>query len=384
MIYEEFFNAINNILSVSEEVDRQATIRGENYNIFNIMQITTNEVLLHSSIIKDLLDPNGLHGLGIKPLKIFLELLNLHFNDDDLFNAEVVKEYHISNITEDYSHGGNIDILMKINDYYLCIENKIYAGDQPKQLLRYKNFIKRHKHTLIYLTLDGHEASPDSACGLQSDRDYRCMSYGVEIYKWLYDILILSIDRPLVRETIQQYKRVIQQLTNQNMTNGDNQSLFIKMDKYPSVVREIVNCQWSYRLHLVETYILKPLKEHFENQGFMWYEDDSFRDQSKETGFAIYLPEWEKKICIEFEKYNFVSGYFGVWDPKSRGSEESPLLGDNKTSAWPYGWEYLKYRNWDVNIVEDIISGQVCQYIIDIFENIYRKIKDNIEKYPMN
>lgn len=95
MKYEQFFGTINYLLSIAKEKDRQALIRGENYNVFDIIGLTTNEVKLHSSFIADLLNPNGLHGLGIKPLKHFFEILKLQLTDEDLLSAEVIKEYHI-------------------------------------------------------------------------------------------------------------------------------------------------------------------------------------------------------------------------------------------------------------------------------------------------
>ncbi|MDE6006930.1 MAG: PD-(D/E)XK nuclease family protein [Muribaculaceae bacterium] len=112
MNYEEFLGAIDYLLSIAKEKDQQALIRGENYNVFDIIGLTTNEVKLHSSFIADLLNPRGLHGLGIKPLKHFLDILNLQMNDEDLSDAEVIKEYHIGNISDDYTWGGNIDILI--------------------------------------------------------------------------------------------------------------------------------------------------------------------------------------------------------------------------------------------------------------------------------
>ena len=385
MNYEQFFGRINYLLSIAKEKERQALIRGENYNVFDIIGLTTNEVKLHSSFIADLLNPNGLHGLGIKPLRHFSDILRLQLTDEDLLSAEVIKEYHISNISDDYTFGGDIDILIKIKDYFLAIENKINAIDQPKQLLRYKNFIKRNPHTLLYLTLDGHEPSEDSSCDLKPKTDYQCISYGVEIQKWLQEILVLSINRPLVRETIQQYLKVIRKLTHQDMEEINRTELFKAMDKNPDVVREITNSQWYYRKHLVENYIIKPLKEYFKGKGFEWYQDDNFKDQAKESGFGIFLPEWVKMICIEFDKYDYSSGFYGVWDPKKRGSEVSLLLGNKKTDSWPYGWKYLsKYSSWNISVAEDIISGKVYNYVIEIFENLYKQISEKPELYPMN
>lgn len=90
-------------------------------------------------------------------------------------------------------------------------------------------------------------------------------------------------------------------------------------------------------------------------------------------------------ICIEFEKYDYVSGYYGVWDPKNRGIELPLLLGNKKTSAWPCGWKYLsKYPSWNISVAEDIISGKVYHYVIEKFENLYKQISEKPELDLMN
>lgn len=146
-----------------------------------------------------------------------------------------------------------------------------------------------------------------------------------------------------------------------------------------------MNSEWEYSLHLVKDYLIPPLKEYFAGRGFRWYEDDDFYSQAKESGVGIYLPGWEKKICIEFDKQDYKSGYYGVWDPKHRGNDAQPILGNEKTQAWPSGWEYLgKYNTWNISIAEDIISGKVTEFIIDKFEKLYNIIIENPNRYPMH
>lgn len=383
--YEIFFNLLKGILSVIHEKEIQASVRGENYNVFEIIGISTSEVGLHSSILCDLLNPNGLHGLGIKPLKAFCNIINVQIPDEELPGANVVKEYHIGSISNDYCQGGNIDILIELKSHTIVIENKIYAGDQKKQLLRYKNHIKHKPHTLLYLTLDGKEPSDESTGGgIKNNKDFFCISYAADIDKWLQEVLSMSISRPLLRETIQQYIRVIHKLTNKEMEQTDNTELFEAMDKYPEVVQELVSKQWYYRLHLVDKYIITPIKQHFESMGFLWYEDSNTRTQSKYAGFCIYRPDWVKMIAIEFDKYDFRDGYYGVWDPKGRGSNVAPLFGTEKTQAWPYGWKYMEYRNWDISTAKDIISGKVAEYVIEVFDELHKRIIENPAEYPMS
>ncbi len=383
MNYDKFFTSINYLLSISNEKDRQASIRGENYNIFEIIGLTTDEVKLHSSFIADLLSPQGLHGLGVKPLKRFVELLQLQFSPEDLSKAEIIKEYHIGTISEDYNWGGNIDILIKIKDFVLAIENKINAGDQPKQLFRYYSFIKSKPHTLLYLTLDGHDASKSSSCGLKSNVDYKCISYGIDIYKWLNEILMLSISRPLVRETVQQYLNVIRKLTKQDMEEVDRTELFKAMDKNPNVVREIVDTQWAYRQYLVDTYIIEPLKDYFKAKGFVWYENENFQNQSSGASFGIYLPGWKRIICIAFEKQNYGDGFSGIWNTQK--VDDASFLSGNINFHMALQRESMdKYKSWNISIAEDIISGKVYRCVVEIFEDWHKRICENPELYQMN
>ena len=59
--------------------------------------------------------------------------------------------------------GGRVDIVL--DDHKGCgviIENKVDAGDQENQLLRYDNYAKKYfkkDYRLLYLTLDGHKPS---------------------------------------------------------------------------------------------------------------------------------------------------------------------------------------------------------------------------------
>ena len=99
----------------------------------------------------------------------------------------------------------------------IIIENKIFAGDQQNQLLRYYNFDKQG--ILLYLTLNGNEPSEWSTNNeIQNNKDFHCISYKVFITNWLEKCIVLSKDKPKVSETIFQYLHIIKSLTNQPET----------------------------------------------------------------------------------------------------------------------------------------------------------------------
>ena len=196
--------------------------RGELFNVFNILNLSTNETRTHSAFLAELLRPDGSHGMQDTFLKLFLEsVTSLQDFDFKTEKAKVAVEYSVGLINEDATEGGRLDILITSENKAIIIENKIYAEDQKNQLVRYDNFAKRYKeHKLLYLTLFGSDASGYST-GNQDDLDYTSIGYNDEILKWLDLCVKESVRRPKVRETIEQYIHLIKQLTYQDMDNNE-------------------------------------------------------------------------------------------------------------------------------------------------------------------
>lgn len=215
---EKLLNEIGKLVVAQNERTKERYSHGELFNVFNILGLESKEVRLHSSLLAELLKPNGMCGVGNAFQKAFLAILGLPENY--IVDGRVSVEISIGTTTD--TEGGRIDIIMEDGNHAIIIENKIYAQDQPAQLLRYTNFARDnypHGYRLLYLTLDGKEASDDSA----QECPYQCISYKNEISKWLAECARISFDRPLVRETIRQYINSIKQLTNQSMgTLEDN------------------------------------------------------------------------------------------------------------------------------------------------------------------
>ena len=143
--------------------------------------------------------------------------------------ASVGVEKYIGRQTD--SEGGRIDIYLTDGKHSISIENKIYAGDQHHQMLRYWNYGMSQKgndteksFVLIYLTLDGCSPSKESLGEDLKENDIVCLSYKSDIRGWLDRCVELASRTPLVRETINQYISTIGILTNNVMEN--NKDLF--------------------------------------------------------------------------------------------------------------------------------------------------------------
>jgi len=217
---------VENSVKKYREIEK---IKGENFNLFNILDRRTDEVKTHSAIIGELLNPKGSHYLDKTFLILFIEMLNRKKRTDNIWekaitpkieeirNASVECEKSIGKVRD--NTGGRLDLIISNDIFQICIENKIYAEEQDSQLERYKNFLERFpksNNILIYLTLNGDESKTSK---LVSGSDYYTLSYKYDILEWLEKCFKETVDIPILRESIKQYIILIRSLTNQITTN---------------------------------------------------------------------------------------------------------------------------------------------------------------------
>ncbi|BDB52251.1 PD-(D/E)XK nuclease family protein [Flavobacterium ammonificans] len=218
---------LQNATIIQNKYNDLAEYSGENYNIFDILGVCSNE-LSHSSILTNLLDAKGKHGQKDVFLKLFLEQINNRFKEEphsyyDYFkkfntsNSTAKKEIHLGGVNFETVEGGRVDIVITSEQENIIIENKIYAGDQDQQLLRYNNYYRNQP--IIYLTLEGKEPTGGSKGGLILNQDFICCSYQIDIKEWLEKCIKEMTNKPFIRETLNQYLILIQQLTNQSNNN---------------------------------------------------------------------------------------------------------------------------------------------------------------------
>ena len=180
--------------------ERHEAGRRETFNVFSVLRSEHDEVNLHSRFLAALLDYRKSHDGPRENLADFLRSVDVR--DFEQNHATVERE------------SGNIDILIRdrASKQAVVIENKIWAGDQPRQLQRYAEQLKEEGHDaphLLYLTLDGRDPSEDSA----GDLKYDCISYKEHISRWLGRCQKRAYDEPALRESVAQYARLIGKLT---------------------------------------------------------------------------------------------------------------------------------------------------------------------------
>ena len=206
--YKNFLEDLGNKL-------KNDSFSNSSFNIFQILGIEAREVLA-CRFIGWLLEPNVNHGLGRKPVKLFLEhVLGVEDNIDN--NISVTLEDHIDN-------DRRVDIVIENGDYIYPIEVKIWAGDQDKQLNDYYNYYFKDKNykgkKIYYLTPMGWEPSEKSKAELSGD-EYRCISFKKQISNWLEKIVVDTGINDEIKSIVKQYIGVIENMCKEsNLENS--------------------------------------------------------------------------------------------------------------------------------------------------------------------
>lgn len=206
----------------------------DNFNMFTILRKESDEVYLHSRFLSALLDPNGPHRLGTIFLDLFLKRLESRFVYD-----EKSLEVYPNNLNRSEYKEIDICFIDRITKKAVMVENKIYHEDtnheDKGQLENYYGRLieedKIHEDGIevYYLTLDGHEPSEDS---VKLSGKYpklqdkvKCISYSVEILEWLRTIVKECYNKPSLRESIIQYIKIVENMTNNDISIDERKEI---------------------------------------------------------------------------------------------------------------------------------------------------------------
>jgi hypothetical protein len=406
-------NLLKQVGFLLNSYNKLAKITGENFNIFSVMGMESNEVKTHSAIIGHLLDPNGSHGLDNIPLELFIKQIipnsaekepseeeNLILNrfNLDIKSCQVKIEEHVGKISDDYSEGGRIDVVVKDNvNGAIIIENKIYAEEQKKQLVRYSKAYPNAP--IIFLTLDGHDSTStndintvidvESNKKLEINKDYFLMSYEKDILEWLENCLKEAVKFPMLREVLQQYIYLIKKLTHQT-TNAKMKKEITTLikDNYLEST-EIYNNFINVKLNILADFwdeLAESVKTKIDNS--KWEVKINNKFFTGNFNFLL-IHEKGKESIYFYYKYNigmssnFVTFHGIVLNPKLlakyKGSDickELNLAGNPGKTSVIYNTTKLYNLN-DDNIIAELLSETSKKKIID---NYSEKIKDFISE----
>ena len=379
-IIQRFFQEVENICTHEQALQEERNRKGENYNLFSILSIERYE-LKHSALIANLLDPEGSHGCGDAFLRAFFEIaLKGTAYPFESSSPDSCTEHYTGPIAGDT--GGRIDILVesKSSHYGLIIENKIYAGDQDKQLTRYDNYGKEtfgaDGYLLVYLTLYGYDASKESTATKSAEEvGYLRLSYAEDILRWLEQCARLAYDKPLVRESLNQYIRTIKQLTYQDM----NQEKIIDLAvDHPEVVATLSSKRDAIAQGIREKYIFAELRKYADQKGLQ-FDDTEITNPQGEPNIRFRKEGWDGSIIISADSENKKSNYgwwMNLWigiDSKEAGAKKLACL-EKQSPEYPMGWEYLTTPNWysaeNFPAMKESVAKEIINKLDEIIEEL--------------
>jgi hypothetical protein len=353
--------------------DEIAKLTGENFNIFTILDLSADE-LSHSRILAALLNPNGTHGKADTFLKLFLKRVNMDTNEN-LAKTRILREHSIG----DY---GRIDILIKHEKFIIVIENKIYAEDQPGQLLRYYKYLEKEKGNtekriaLIYLTRDGVDASRESTG--EKEFEYTRLSYRDDIIEWLEDCKKNSVDTPLLRETITQYINLLKRLTGQARSKQMAEDIVKIMANNVEGAFDIAGNLPALKKYIISKKLIPELKRIANERRWELTEtlDAAFKERYK--GFLFENPAWKYfSIKFEFQDKDFQNGIYGFVRKNKKETIPGELQSYLDTIKEKIGsWTFAKtYASWD-----KMSFANIAQTPVNSDNIIIRDIDDKIEE----
>ena len=394
-----FLEKLDVIRKKYEDIEAQK----DQFNVFSAMFDTSDEVYLHSQFIYSLLSFKT--GNEYYYLNTFLKTLDSKFQykQDSL---EIHKQLH------------DIDILLidKTTKNAVIVENKIYASDSNHtdegQLEKYYRIVIEDEKIpetnieVFYLSLDGHEPSPESVSTCkkypQLCEKVQCISYPNEIKSWLQGCMQFVYNKPFQRETILQYIKLIDDMTNNvdieerieiKKLIGESKS---NLESAKLLIDNVNHLHW----HTIADF-WNGLADALEKQGYEVTQrpmDENFTEivhgsNRKQKNAALVIGiKAAHPFIIRIEEYNDEWFYFGVEKDKKTSKQyvqafkelvtnDSCYEDDENWHIWRYPSvnENEKFNSWDIHVdatfklIDDNYRQHITSIIID---DIDRFIKD--------
>lgn len=321
----------------------------------------------------------------------------LDFSIDE--HVRIEREYYIGRVDNENDEGGSVDIaLIDYQNNVIFIENKIWSNDQKHQLKRYHKYgVNLKNFYLFYLNLFGSAPSKESieskskSKKLISGKDYWIISYREDIKNWLVEAHRLTVELPILRETILQYLNIIKLLTGQTRSNKmKNEILKHMQQKLESsflIARNIEDLKAS---------LINSLKKQFEQDPDLIKE--SFKVEMTHVMNVPYFTfnfkktDWEKiSINFEFQKAGYETLRFGIIGgtfKKDNLDSLGPIERDSIFNAvkdrglrksktiWISYCNYPDYPNWGNNpeVWKKIQNGSLKEHmksnVLDIAQRL--------------
>ena len=352
----DFLEDINAIASREKEI---SNAKGENFNVFKLCGVYHYENA-HSDIIAEFLNPKGSHGCGSDFFQAFCKITGLDFFKYG--NAEIIREH--------WTDEGRPDILIRAGKNKIVIENKIYAKEQEDQLQRYRDWLNKNSGDkenapLLFLTLNGRQSSDEKVHG-----QYTPMSYKEHIVPWLTECIRIAAEKPFVRESLLQYKGLVEELVEGGTMKIDADLSKAIQNDFKSAIQvrdyvDAVKAEWLYDFVLSkfaeENGILKDTGIKFEILGG---EGKAGLIAKHDVFFSFTRENQDQKTTVmyAFNSYGFKNPRREVTITGKDGLETKTT----STKECPHNWNDGFFGEITPKTTRDIASKAIERIITDL------------------
>jgi len=364
---KEFFDRIEQFRKERNE----QKLRGLNdYNPLTTVLRHHDEVRLHSRMIGSLLDTQGDHYQGDLFLREFLRELNLQEFFNSLDKVRVNVEYK------------DIDLYLTDDEKHIIIENKIWAEDQPCQVIRYINYIVNDKNSnlkehishdkidadvlrVVYLT-PKKDKDPDDH---EINNGYITFSAGEEQLK---ECSKKEHTKDYTNDALKNYKakyqrvgykkEILNWLKNSQKEISNITNLNSAIQYYIDAVKQVVGDHKSVLKQYKDLFMEKEMYQAFTRYGDMFKEGDEIHNgfiEAQQILYNRYFCELLKPLIdsddfLEFYKYDIKNQkiilqyqeYFEIWIMTDKNRLKS--LGIRPA------WGILEWQgNWQIHNILD-------------------------------
>lgn len=393
---------VDSLISINQVIENFRLQREKNElydsNRFNPFQFLQTDEMGLSKILAFLLDPKETHGQGDLFLNSFLKFIGKHqflaYQKINIYREKITKETTKENRRHDIFIEGLLDNKIA---WVISIENKLQgAVDQPDQMNDYAIDLKSYvseSYFLIYLPIFS-DNPPEKSISekdwakLISDKKAMVLSASMLI-KWLDNTVIIA---PAVKQFCNNFKKFLSEDIMGNTQNSNELiECLINNDKALFSALTVLETKEALYEKLMAM-LVEQLKIRFNryakliNINFECGEDASFNKK----GYGLYIGNNDFGVCIYFNKKGLSDAYYGVYANNENLFNNMIKIFhdfiiehnfDEPDGCYPLSkWLEDEYEVWDATVLSKIPSGELANYIFELWKPLLDIISDNLDK----
>lgn len=397
---------VDSLISINQVIENFRVQREKNElydsNRFNPFQFLRTDEMGLSKILAFLLEPKETHGQGDLFLNSFLKFINKHqflaYQKVNIYLEKITKEENNETTNKNGRHDIFIEgILDNKISWVISIENKLQGAiDQSKQMHTYAKDLKNYvsdSYFLIYLPIFSNNPpeksiSEDKWAKLMSDKKAMVLSASMLI-QWLDNTVIIA---PAVKQFCNDFKKFLSEDIMGNTQNSNELiECLVNNDKALFSALTVLETKKSLYEKLMNM-LIEQLKIRFSryvkliNYGFELNENGIFNNKE----YELYLGDKEFGVSICFSRKEACDPYYGIYahndklfDGITKIFHEFIIENnfDEPDGCYPLSkWLEDEYEVWDATVLSKIPSGELANYIFDLWKPLLDIISDNLEE----